>query len=95
MLLFIIALSYAKKWRDSRVKESLANLVHEQWSDWMNYLFSKCELNQGDLIIPKEYVQRWTRQMHTQYKDLPEKEKESDRLLASKYIEVFIDKYIR
>lgn len=60
--------------------EKLAEYSHSAWSGWMKYQFSKCIKNDDSSVtIPKESVERWTRQMNTQYKDLPEKEKESDK----------------
>lgn len=63
--------------------EYLANLEHKQWSGWMEYLFSLTEIgDNGSHIIKKEDVARWKRQMKTKYEDLPEHEKESDRIVA-------------
>ncbi len=78
------------------MKEELSKLCHEQWSNWMKYLFSKCKdewhpiyrFKTGNLIIPKEFVDRWTRQMNTEYKDLSEEEKESDRKEADKFLTI-------
>lgn len=73
--------------RQNELVELVANLVHDIWCNWMNYMFSKCIKNEdGSLTIPKEYVDRWSRQKETSYKRLPESEKESDRQLASLYI---------
>ena len=72
------------------LKENIADKCHEQWSGWMEYLFSKCEYNQntGEFIIPKWAVERWTQQMNTDYKDLTEEEKNSDRIEAEKFIKL-------
>ena len=71
----------------SDIVELLADLSHRQWSGWMNYLFDKCSLNDdGTLTIPKYYVDRWQKQIYTDYKDLSETEKESDRIEARKVI---------
>ena len=60
--------------------EVLANIEHQRWSKWQKYLHNKCIENEdGSLTIPTELVDRWTRQMNTDYKDLTELEKESDR----------------
>lgn len=80
--------------------EKIAELAHDVWAEWMKYMFSKCheetsdsELHSkdlfnrtGNLIIPKELVDRWKRQMNTPYQELPENEKKSDQLLAERYI---------
>lgn len=69
--------------------EQLADLAHKQWSGWMEYLFSKCTMNDdGTMTIPKWAVDRWKRQMVTDYIDLSEEEKESDRVEARKVMEV-------
>lgn len=73
--------------------ETLASVQHDIWSDWMDYLFSKCypetgqfDKDTGNLIIPKELVDRWKRQLDTPYKELTEEEKDSDREQADKVI---------
>ena len=57
----------------------------------MEYLFDKCELAEGGkgFLIPREFVNRWMRQMKTPYEELPENEKESDKIEADKLIELF------
>ncbi len=68
--------------------ELLADFEHDRWSRWQKYLFSKCIVNSdGTLTMPKELVDRWTRQMNTNYKNLPEEEKNSDRREARRIIE--------
>lgn len=65
-----------------------AAIAHEQWSGWMKYLFEKSTQNaDGTVTIPKWAVDRWTRQMNTPYVELPESEKESDRIEARKYLQ--------
>ncbi len=72
-------------------REELAELAHEQWSGWMKYLFSKCFApnSVGGVYIPKWAVDRWTRQMNTDYNDLSAEEKDSDRAEADKFLAVF------
>lgn len=73
------------------MKENLASLAHDQWSGWMNYMFSKCTHNpDGSVTIPPDLVERWTRQMNTDYIDLPENEKTSDRQEAYKMLMTFV-----
>jgi hypothetical protein len=70
-------------------REQFAALAHEQWSGWMEYLLSMCIPNtDGSLTIPPALVERWVRQMNTPYAELPEAEKESDRIEADKMIAV-------
>lgn len=67
--------------------EDLASLCHEQWSGWMEYMFSKCDpASDGSLTIPPWAVARWSRQLKTSYEDLSEAEQESDRTEARKFI---------
>ena len=44
----------------------------------------------GSVIIPKNSVDHWTRQMHTKYEDLSEKEKDSDREEVKEVIDLLI-----
>jgi hypothetical protein len=60
--------------------EQLADKEHASWANWMLYLFSKSEINpDGSVTIPPGLVERWQRQSETDYADLSEKEKQSDR----------------
>jgi len=69
------------------MKEKFSDLCHELWSGWMIYLFSKTTLNRdGSRTIPKEFVDRWYRQLKTPYKELSEEEKNSDRREAEKFM---------
>jgi len=88
----------------AEVEEEFAAHAHDMWSGWMKYLFSKChevrleptladpdgELN---LVIPKWAVDRWVWQMNTEYKDLPEEEKISDREEAAKIIQKVLRRF--
>jgi len=70
--------------------DELANYAHSSWCGWMKYLFSKSIANKdGSCTIPKSLVERWMRQMNTEYADLPESEKKSDKDEASKIINIF------
>jgi hypothetical protein len=40
----------------------------------------------GSFTIFPEKVERWTRQMNTPYADLPEDEKESDRMVVREHL---------
>jgi hypothetical protein len=60
--------------------ELLADKEHDSWSRWMQYLFSKCEVNpDGSLTIPSGYVAALQKQIDTPYSQLSEREKQYDR----------------
>lgn len=57
----------------------------------MRYLISRCEKLQsgpwaGGLVMPREWVERWKRQMETAYADLTPQEQDSDRIEADRVI---------
>lgn len=78
--------------------EALADYAHVAWAGWKEYEFRLCReamesgepLAPGYLVIPANLVSRWTRQMNTPYADLPENEKESDRVEARKMLDIFL-----
>ena len=60
--------------------EKLAENEHIRWANWQKYVHSICIKNKdGSLTIPKKYVEHWKYEINTEYKDLPEDIKESDR----------------
>ena len=72
--------------------EDLADQEHDSWSRWMEHLFKKSEKNpDGTVTIPKDKVKRWERQMKTDYDDLSNKEKESDRKEVRKFVKIMKD----
>lgn len=73
----------------NKTREELADYAHEAWSGWMKYMFKKSENTpNGNVIMPKWAVDRWSRQMNTAYKDLSEEEKESDRDEADRMLKI-------
>ena len=69
--------------------EILADYAHSTWSKWMNYMISKSIMNtDSSMTVPKELLERWSRQMNTEYKDLSEEEKISDRKEAEKILSI-------
>lgn len=77
-----------KELQEAITIENGAAIAHSQWSGWMKYLFTKCADNcDGTATIPKWAVDRWKRQMETEYADLPPEEKASDRKEAQRYID--------
>lgn len=65
--------------------EVLADLEHRQWAHWTRYML--------DNFTP-ENVDRWRKQVQTDYSDLSEREKDSDRTWASTVL-FHIDEYER
>jgi len=85
--------------------EILADIEHQRWSDWQKYIHSKCVKvvdvvdNQSskdvlrEILIPLELFNQWERQINTPYKDLSEKEKESDREQVKRYWDLIEPKF--
>ena len=65
--------------------EVLADLEQRQWAHWTRYML--------DNYTP-ENVERWRKQVLTEYEDLSEREKDSDRTWASTVL-FHIDEYER
>lgn len=76
----------------NELSQVFANYVHEAWSKWMRYLFQQSIRNEdGTVTIPKELVERWTRQMDTNYDDLSASEQLSDIDEAYEIVAIFDD----
>ena len=74
------------KYPKSKLFEQLANIEHQRWADWQKYMFSLCKQKKdGSLVIPVGLVSRWRTQIALDYKDLSEKEKDSDREQVMRY----------
>lgn len=77
----------ASRFFQAQDAEDKAKACHDIWSHWMKSQFSVGEKQEdGSVLIPKDKVSRWERQMATAYADLSEKEKESDREVARKFL---------
>ncbi len=81
------------------VVEELSDLMHQIWTGWMEYLFTKCEtvtvvqhhgMDRSQEVVlcslPSDSELHWRRQMMTRYADLSDKEKGSDREQALKVL---------
>jgi len=74
----------------NKTREGLAELCHEQWSDWMKYFINKCAcMPDGGRNVSAAYVTNLLKQIDTKYKDLSEEEKNSDREESDKFIKYF------
>lgn len=69
----------------------LAVYSHATWSSWMAYMFSLCAEVSGVAVIPAHLVDRWRRQMMTDYDKLPFDEKSSDDGEAEEMFNIFVD----
>lgn len=73
----------------AELREQFAALCHEQWSDWMRWLFKASVLmGDGTVEIPRPLVERWLRQVDTDYANLPDDEQVSDRNEADRFIRI-------
>lgn len=78
--------SYSSEKKEELI-EVLSAIEHQRWAHWQRYLHSKCNKNtDGSLTIPPDLVRKWEIQIETDYIDLTEKEKESDREQVMKYL---------
>ena len=78
-----------QEWEEELL-EKWADIEHQRWAKWQKYMHSKLVNVDGNtdiLGLPKEFYDHWERQIATDYKDLSEKEKESDREQVQPYIE--------
>jgi hypothetical protein len=73
--------------RNPQLIEELAGVEHERWAHWQRYLHAQCEPGpDGSLTIPPDLVRRWTEQMRTPYRELPDRDKDSDREQVHRYL---------
>lgn len=71
--------------------EKLADIEHERWSHWQQYVHEQCErMPDGSLVIPADLAKRWEKQMGTPYSKLTDDEKESDREQVNRYVPTII-----
>ena len=63
----------------SDIIERLAAHEHEQWAHWTRYMLDN---------LTEENIARWRQQIETDYQDLSESEKESDRQWARQAIAI-------
>lgn len=70
--------------------EQLADLEHQQWAHWTQYLLGRLTLRPNYVKVDKKTqkdFKRWAKQIITPYRNLSKKEKESDREWARKVLE--------
>jgi len=77
---------------ETELREQLAEYAHKAWSGWMVYMFKRMAKNEdGTVTMPADLVKRWTRQMKTDYCDLPEVEQKSDLCEADAILNLIND----
>lgn len=73
--------------QDPGLLDDLAAIEHQRWGHWQAYVHKQCEpQDDGSLKIPAELALRWARQIGTEFVDLTEDEKQSDREQVLKYL---------
>ena len=79
-----------KDWKKELI-EKWAGIEHDRWSKWQNYIHSKFvehSNGKGEFVcLSIKLLRHWERQIATDYEDLSEREKESDREQVYPYIE--------
>jgi hypothetical protein len=74
-----------------KLTEQLAAIEHERWSHWQRYVHDKAVRQlDGSLILPPDLVAHWEKQIETEYNDLSQEEKESDREQVRKYLPLIV-----
>jgi len=71
--------------KEIELMEKLAHHEHARWADWQTYLHDKCSRHPDGLLISRSDVKHWERQIKTDYKNLSEQEKDSDREQVMRY----------
>ena len=85
--------------------EKGADLEHSRWSKWQKYMHGFCieqtitppetaNMSYQAMTFPKRLFDRWQKQINTKYKNLTEKEKDSDREQVKDYIPLFKQSHI-
>jgi hypothetical protein len=79
------------EWVESFVEKG-ADIEHDRWARWQKYMFSKGTVDENGVFhLPKDFVDRWFRQIDTPYSELSEPEKESDRKETRNYLPLIQD----
>ena len=76
--------------------ERMADEVHQVWCNWMRHMFMQGSLmsDNGPWVMYESAKRRWARQITTPYAQLSESEKESDRNIARRYLDITIDFFL-
>lgn len=67
--------------------EELAAIEHRRWSHWQAFMHAQANRQpDGSLVLTPDLVKKWDRQIATDYAELSEPEKESDREQVRQYL---------
>ena len=69
--------------------EKLADIEHQRWAEWQEHCHKVLRENCPSLRLEKT-LERWDRQIKTNYSDLSEEEKNSDREQVMRYWDLTI-----
>lgn len=73
----------------NELREALADYAHRAWSGGMRHLFGRCQEGEnGTLVIPKFFVDRYRSLYTTKYADLKKSEKETSRYEADLMLKI-------
>lgn len=79
-----------------RLRERLADEVHKVWSEWMTHQFDRCSIEEdGRVLIPRYYVERWNWQCTIPFEKLPEIEQKSDYETGDRFLQIVIEEFQR
>lgn len=82
-------------WEEEFIEKGAA-LEHDRWAKWQKWMHGRVydsskSINPHLKVIPTEDFNRWERQIATEYEQLSDKEKESDRIEVRKYLPLIQD----
>lgn len=82
-------------WEEEFIEKGAA-LEHDRWAKWQKWMHGRVydsseSINPHLKVIPTEDFNRWERQIATEYEQLSDKEKESDRIEVRKYLPLIKD----
>ena len=78
-------------WEKEFIEKGAALEHDRRWAKWQKWMHQQVydsseSINPHLKVIPTELFNRWKRQIRTKYSELPENEKESDRIEVRKYL---------
>lgn len=83
--------------QEAALREKLAAIEHERWSDWQRYMHSKMLTNDNEdkyYHLKNMWFKRWQRQIETPYANLTDQEQASDMEQVDRYWPL-IQEYIK